>query len=76
MSLTYVNPVASQRNFNKISFVGVSMRAEIEMGGGNLQKDSPNKKPWTKPELKRIGTINRVAGQQTAGSQAAGNTKS
>jgi hypothetical protein len=41
-----------------------------------LQKDSPNKKPWTKPELKRIGTINRVAGQQTAGSQAAGNTKS
>lgn len=75
MSLTYVNQVASQRNFNKISFVGVSMCRNRD-GGGNLQKDSPNKKPWTKPELKRIGTINRVAGQQTAGSQAAGNTKS
>ena len=34
-----------------------------------------NKKPWAKPELKRIGQIKDVAGAQTPNSQA-GNTKS
>lgn len=34
------------------------------------------KKPWTKSELKRIGEIKDVAGNETPNAQGAGNTKS
>jgi hypothetical protein len=40
-----------------------------------VTKGTANKKPWTKPELKRLGEIKQVAGAQTPNSQA-GNAKS
>ena len=40
-----------------------------------MKKDSANKRPWVKPELKRIGKIKQVAGAQTPNSQAS-NVKS
>lgn len=40
-----------------------------------MTKGTANKKPWTKPELKRLGEIKQVAGAQTPNSQA-GNAKS
>ena len=41
-----------------------------------MNKDSANKKSWTKPELKRLGKIRDVAGAQTPVAQAAGGVKS
>lgn len=38
--------------------------------GQTVTKATANKKPWTKPELKRLGAIEQVAGAQTPNSQA------
>jgi len=51
------------------------MRAESSKGRA-VTKKVAKKRAWTKLELRRIGEITEVAGAQTPGSQAAGNTKS
>ena len=41
-----------------------------------MTKDAKGLRAWTKPEIKRLGEIKDVAGNQTPLAQSAGNTKS
>lgn len=66
--------IAGQSKINNIEAV-IKCVPNANNGGGTVTKEAANKKPWVKPELKRIGEINQVAGAQTPNSQA-GNTKS
>jgi len=38
--------------------------------GWTVAKQAVRKKPWVKPELRRIGDIKQVAGKQTPSAQA------
>lgn len=37
-----------------------------------MSKENDGRKPWTRPEIKRLGTIKEVAGNQTPKAQAVG----
>jgi hypothetical protein len=41
-----------------------------------MKKETMSRKEWTKPEIRRLGEIKDVAGQETPLAQGAGNTKS
>jgi hypothetical protein len=41
-----------------------------------MKNDTLSRKEWTKPEIRRLGEIKDVAGQESPLAQSAGNTKS